>query len=145
VKNILLTFGFALLSCIANAQEPVASQVNKGDDLGIFLSTILLVFLVLFVLFIFTKIMGNYSISKQNKVANDANSDGNEVAHSEISGEVFAAISTAIYLYETEQHDHESAILTINRAAKNYSPWSSKIYGLRQTPQKESTSFKNKR
>ncbi len=49
-----------------------------------------------------------------------------------IPGEVNAAIAMALHLYFQELHDEESAILTINRASKVYSPWSSKIYGLRQ-------------
>lgn len=51
-----------------------------------------------------------------------------------IPGEVNAAIAMALHLYFQELHDEESAILTINRASKTYSPWSSKIYGLRQYP-----------
>jgi glutaconyl-CoA/methylmalonyl-CoA decarboxylase subunit delta len=51
-----------------------------------------------------------------------------------ISGEVNAAIAVALHLYFKEVHDEETAILTINRASKIYSPWSSKIYGLRQHP-----------
>lgn len=51
-----------------------------------------------------------------------------------IPGEVNAAIAMALHLYFQEIHDEESAILTINRASKIYSPWSSKIYGLRQHP-----------
>lgn len=47
----------------------------------------------------------------------------------EFTGEVVAAISSAIHLYLNEQHDHESAILTIKQMKKDYSPWSSKIYG----------------
>lgn len=47
-----------------------------------------------------------------------------------ISGEVVAAIATAIYLSQ-ELHDEESDILTIKRISKTYSPWSSKIYGMR--------------
>jgi Na+-transporting methylmalonyl-CoA/oxaloacetate decarboxylase gamma subunit len=47
----------------------------------------------------------------------------------ELTGEVVAAISTAIHLYLNEQHDHENAILTIKQVKKTYSPWSSKIYG----------------
>ena len=31
-------------------------------------------------------------------------------------------------------HDKEDAVLTINKVSKTYSPWSSKIYGLRQFP-----------
>lgn len=47
----------------------------------------------------------------------------------EFTGEVAAAISTAIHLYLHEQHDFENPILTIKQAKKTYSPWSSKIYG----------------
>ena len=47
----------------------------------------------------------------------------------DFTGEVVAAISTAIHLYLDEQHDHENAILTIKQVKKDYSPWSSKIYG----------------
>jgi len=50
------------------------------------------------------------------------------------TGEVNAAICLAVGLYLDEIHDKESAVLTINRVAKTYSPWSSKIYGLRQYP-----------
>ena len=49
----------------------------------------------------------------------------------EISGEVNAAIAMALYLYISELHDHEEAILTIKKVSRTYSPWSSKIYGLR--------------
>jgi Na+-transporting methylmalonyl-CoA/oxaloacetate decarboxylase gamma subunit len=52
----------------------------------------------------------------------------------ELSAEVNAAISVALHLYMNELHDRESAILTINKIARTYSPWSSKIYGLRQYP-----------
>lgn len=45
-----------------------------------------------------------------------------------ISGEVNAAISTALYLYFTEMHDEESNIVTIKKVSRAYSPWSSKIY-----------------
>jgi len=47
-----------------------------------------------------------------------------------ISGEVSAAISMALYL-NTMLHDDESGILTIKKVTKEYSPWSSKIYSLR--------------
>jgi Na+-transporting methylmalonyl-CoA/oxaloacetate decarboxylase gamma subunit len=51
-----------------------------------------------------------------------------------VSGEVNAAIAMALHLYFQELHDEETAILTINRASKIYSPWSSKIYGLTRHP-----------
>jgi hypothetical protein len=56
------------------------------------------------------------------------------VVPGEGSGEVYAAIAYALYLYQNEIHDEESTILTIDKVTRNYSPWSSKIYTLRQTP-----------
>lgn len=49
-----------------------------------------------------------------------------------VSGEVNAAIAMAIHLYYSEIHDKEDAVLTINKVSRTYSPWSSKIYGVRQ-------------
>ncbi|MFA8298591.1 MAG: OadG family protein [Hyphomicrobiales bacterium] len=50
-----------------------------------------------------------------------------------IPGDVAAAIGMALYLND-EVHDEESGIITIKREPKSYSPWSSKIYGLRKSP-----------
>jgi len=47
----------------------------------------------------------------------------------EVPGQVIAAIAMTIYLSH-ELHDEESNILTIKKATRAYSPWSSKIYGL---------------
>ena len=51
-----------------------------------------------------------------------------------VGGDVSAAISMAVYLYFNEMHDDESKIITINRIEKRYSPWSSKIYSIYNTP-----------
>lgn len=52
----------------------------------------------------------------------------------ELSGEVNAAIAAAIHLYRSELHDYENTVLTISKVSRTYSPWSSKIYGLRNIP-----------
>jgi len=46
--------------------------------------------------------------------------------------ELGAAVAVAIYLYQQELHDHETALLTIKKINRNYSPWNSKIYGMRK-------------
>jgi len=53
-----------------------------------------------------------------------------------LPAEVTAAIASALYLHYNELHDPESNIITIERVRKRYSPWSSKIYGLRRWPHK---------
>ncbi len=50
-------------------------------------------------------------------------------ADHDFTGEIAAAIGAAVHMYMSEQHDHESAILTIKQVKKPYSPWGSKIYG----------------
>lgn len=51
-----------------------------------------------------------------------------------VEGEVYAAIGLALHLYLQDAHDYERMVLTMQRVMRPYSPWSSKIYGLRQYP-----------
>lgn len=51
------------------------------------------------------------------------------------SGEVIAAISMALHDH-LNAHDKEDTVLTINKVKRAYSPWSSKIYTLRETPRR---------
>ena len=55
----------------------------------------------------------------------------------EAPGEVIAAISMALHETQGADHDVEETILTISRVKRSYSPWSSKIYTLRETPHKK--------
>ena len=50
-------------------------------------------------------------------------------------GRVNAVIALALNQYLEDVHDYENTILTIQKIVRPYSPWSSKIYGLRQVPQ----------
>lgn len=52
----------------------------------------------------------------------------------ESNEDINAIIAAAIYLYRQEAHDFQNYSLTIKRIDKIYSPWSSKIYGLRKWP-----------
>ena len=51
-----------------------------------------------------------------------------------MSGDETAAIAMALHLFFEEQHDEESNVITIKRIQRRYSPWSSKIYGVRNFP-----------
>ncbi|MDE7426625.1 MAG: OadG family protein [Muribaculaceae bacterium] len=76
------------------------------------------------------------AISKVNKMRSQGKvpTDLGSVRETEHdSGEEIAAIIMALHEH-FDAHDLESAILTINKVKRAYSPWSSKIYNLRQTP-----------
>ena len=97
-----------------------------------------LVFLVLVLLIFIMKGM-DWVFTHQKRAAKAAT--GVAVAdddHEAISDqEIAAAIITALKLYKSNLHDQESEMITIHRIARAYSPWSSKIHGLTQLPERK--------
>lgn len=92
--------------------------------------TALLVLAICF--YIINKIGAN--ISRSRKIKALAENDEVEEHHKEQdSGEVIAAIAAALAEH-LDAHDRENTVLTINKVRRAYSPWSSKIYGLRELP-----------
>ncbi len=121
--------------------EPPGMVLMKVDPFGALMSftAMSVVFISLILLYIVFKYTGNYNISLSRKKAERAAAGSKHtVSEEEISAEVFAAISTALHTYfeDDESHDIEHTILTIDKVTRNYSPWSSKIYTLRETPKK---------
>lgn len=120
-----------------------AISLKESDPYGVFLSltAMSVVFLSLILLYIVFKNVGKFHIKKASdtaKIATAGSENDNSTATSgEVSAETFAAIAMAMHLFqiESEAHDYEDTILTINKVSKSYSPWSSKIYTLRETPQ----------
>lgn len=91
-----------------------------------------IVFLALLLLYYFFRMLSKIlTINIKRKLARagklHAIPEGQDV---HISGETAAAIAMAIYM-NYELHDKESDVLTIKKISKAYSPWSSKIYGMR--------------
>lgn len=78
-------------------------------------------------------------MSRSNKIkSSGADHKDKEVraATGHDSGEEIAAIVMALHEH-FNAHDAENTILTINKVKRAYSPWSSKIYGLREVPAHE--------
>jgi len=46
------------------------------------------------------------------------------------SGEEFAAVAAAVYMYNSELHDTENTILTIEKTTRSWTPWNAKYYGM---------------
>ncbi|MBQ3950362.1 MAG: hypothetical protein II661_07810, partial [Bacteroidales bacterium] len=49
---------------------------------------------------------------------------------SETSGEIYAAIAAAIYLYDEEMHDEENTVITIQKVERAWTPWNAKFYNM---------------
>jgi Na+-transporting methylmalonyl-CoA/oxaloacetate decarboxylase gamma subunit len=107
---------------------------NDKFGIGMTVTAISVVFIGLIALYLFFKFIGKTAIRLSHERAKSAGLSHEEAKGiTEQSGEIYAAIAMAIY-EATELHDEEHTILTIKEKAKQYSPWSSKIYTLRQTP-----------
>jgi len=125
-----------LLQAVQNPSTPQvihksAEEFRKMDPWGGAMAFIAMtvVFVALILLYFCFKYVGKYyiwkgaGIKKKKKALLDESPE-----------DVIPAIALAIYFYNEQIHDEEATILTIQKVAKTYSPWSSKIYGLRKHP-----------
>jgi len=123
--------------------ESKSAMMAKNDPYGIFMTVTAMgvTFLVLAILYIVFKQVGKFHIKKKSENAVKAMEGTGKSAKADTSGQVsaetYAAVSMAIHLFmqDNEAHDFEDTVLTITKVSKSYSPWSSKIYTLRETPQ----------
>jgi len=108
---------------------------NDPQGWGMTLTAMTVVFAGLILLYLIFKMVGNIAVNMSRRRMMRASGITKEQAKDRISesGAIYAAISMAIY-EATEAHDVENTILTIKQTARTYSPWSSKIYSLRETP-----------
>lgn len=125
-------------------EVPQYELFRRRDPSGLVMTftAMCVVFSALLVLFLFFKILGKnmvrIAMRKERASKGAAVEDSAKpVKQTSYSGEEVAAIALAMRMYQNDLHDRESTVLTINRVARAYSPWSSKIYGLRQIPTKK--------
>lgn len=111
------------------------SRIISNDGLLISVVGYVVVFAALLILFITVSNITRLLILRQ-KMRLKLIGYQRELTRDElsVSGEINAAIGMALYLHFSELHDFESTVLTIKKVQKTYSPWSSKIYGLREYP-----------
>lgn len=102
-----------------------------GDGLIITVIGYVIVFIALLLLtIVFNFIPNLLNVKLRGNRRKTGDQEADLVPKQKISGEVNAAIGTAIFLFLEEMHDVEDPVITIRRISKNYSPWSSKIYGV---------------
>ena len=124
-------------------KNPKIENFKKHDSIGIGMAIIAMsvVFIGLVLLYLSFKAVGNVAVRLGKKNAMNATgiTDKTEAKEKNLgshTGEETAAIAMALHEYLNDAHDVEDMILTINKVKRTYSPWSSKIYTLRQTPKR---------
>ncbi len=121
-------------------QAEKAQNVKENDSWGGAI-TIIAMGIVIGALIILSLLFAGFGkiseklLSKKKAIAQGKNiADVDDHEEHVDSGEVIAAISMALAEHFNDQHDMESAILTIRRLRRAYSPWNSKIYNIRREP-----------
>lgn len=125
---------------------PKSELFKKEDPLGVTMAIIAMsaVFIALILLYIVFKNVGKFMQhtarrKKEAEMAAQAPKTGDTKLkpvsiNEDIDGETVAAIAMALHQHENDLHDIENTVLTINKVAKVYSPWNSKIYSMNQLP-----------
>ena len=114
---------------------------HDEDGFGMAIIAMSVVFIGLILLYVSFKIVCNIAVKlgKKNAMKAIGITDKAEAKEKNLgshSGEEAAAIAMALHEFMNDAHDVEDMILTINKVKRTYSPWSSKIYTLRQTPKR---------
>lgn len=115
-------------------------QDHDRSGIGMSITAMGVVFSGLLLLYICFRFIGKASVSMSRRRAMKSKDitcteEAKEKKLGEAPGEVFAAIAMAMHESQN-MHDVEETVLTINRVKRSYSPWSSKIYTLREIPKK---------
>ena len=114
-------------------------EEHDSAGIGMSISAMSVVFCGLILLFIAFKVVGKVAVNLSKRNAMKAKGIDKVEAKelSQAPGEVYAAISMALHEMQDEVHDVEETVLTITRVKRSYSPWSSKIYTLRENPNRK--------
>ena len=145
IDSVTVPAGIPADHSYARIEDGVGQWIIKGGDetfgVGMAIMAMAVVFSGLLMLYLMFRLIGQITVfvKKRNAMRVHGISDKEEAKEKGLgreSGEVYAAIAMALYQH-LEVHDVEDTILTINKVKKAYSPWNSKIYSLREVPNKK--------
>ena len=124
--------------------NPKMDKFEQHDSagFGMTITAMSVVFIGLILLYVSFRIIGKIAVKLRKRNAMKAHNitdkqEAKERRLGEAPGDVIVAIAMALHEAQGSDHDVEETILTISRVKRSYSPWSSKIYTLRENPHKK--------
>lgn len=135
LKKIVPLFLFAVVSLSASAQHGaggVEASSKNDSPFATIITAVVMLGLIFFAMWKWGKKKPSSETEKTEVVSANTAAD----IQKGIPGEVLAAISTALYELNEEQHDNESTVLTIKSRNQQYSPWGAKSQLIRHLPHK---------
>jgi len=113
-----------------------AEKIKQSDPVGIGLTAVAVavVFLALVCISLILqgsgKLIGSVEERKKQKTSKAKAIKPVSEGSSANDQEVYAAIATAIHLYNDELHDEEDTVITIQRVEREWTPWNAKYYNM---------------
>ncbi len=118
--------------------ELFRQQDKSGGVMAIIAMSV--VFIALVLIFLVLKGFGAFMIwlgKRKDKPVEKMTIASSKKKASEKVEEELAAVALALKIYQEDLHIREATVITINRASRVYSPWSSKIHGITPMPTKK--------
>jgi predicted histidine transporter YuiF (NhaC family) len=110
--------------------QQIAEASGNNTSLFIFLG---IIGVLTFLFFFFLK-RTDRIVEERERLKQEQKHNAQVKSYEEPTEEIAAAIALAISMYAIQMAELENLTLTIQKVSKQYSPWSSKIYTLRQLP-----------
>ena len=114
-----------------------AEKIKQSDPIGIGLTAVAVgvVFLALVCIALLISGSGKLVARTEQKSKENGKSKKDHAIKPVSDGssheeEVYAAIGTAIYLYNEELHDEEETVITIQKVEREWTPWNAKFYNM---------------
>lgn len=113
-----------------------AEKIKMSDPVGIGLTAVAVavVFLALVCIALLISGSGKLMAGMGEKKKEGSKKGGAAVAAAASAAnkedEIYAAIAAAIHLYDTELHDEENTVLTIQKVEREWTPWNAKYYNM---------------
>lgn len=126
-----------LLETGERVKGKAAAEFGLMDPSGIAMTVIAMgvVFIALILLYLAFKYIAKlYNVDVNKRFRKNKPGESVPETVGNIPGETLAAISLALHMYHKQLQGMEDAIITFRNVSKTYSPWSSKIHGLRKNP-----------
>jgi hypothetical protein len=122
-----------MIACFINQVNTIPQSAAEGSSDSWSLYIFIVILMALAALFVYFLRKTDKLVTAEIKAVQPSTAS-KIVKSKDLTGEEAAAIALAIHLYKSELHDLESMTITLQKVSRIYSPWSSKIYTLRQNP-----------
>jgi hypothetical protein len=128
MKKMTISLLFTLLFVVgASAQEAAAAP--QPDAYNGLKSLIVLALMLIALIYLYRQSRPK-SAAKTAALSVEASGDAN----APVPDEIVATIVMMLNDMEEDVHDRDNTILTMRKVTRNYSPWNSKLFGMRQIP-----------